>query len=191
MRAGTFILPLRYHDIVYLLQILILTLSHSAPAVIRFLVCALTIYFGYTFTGWTVLGPYSQKVRSSLQKRFIRNEEWVEKWLKGISIQLGENKIWSDIRLSEQQFNKFRIVMLNKGGSFLRIAFSTGHMGASRKSPNDSSRETLRTLTHQAIFGFTSGNCLVMETQNYSFTESLGSVYPGNHWVVCTLGITG
>ena len=43
-------------------QILILTMKRSAPNILRFLVCALVFFFGFTFCGWVILGPYHIKV---------------------------------------------------------------------------------------------------------------------------------
>ncbi|KAG8555243.1 hypothetical protein GDO81_017638 [Engystomops pustulosus] len=45
-------------------NILILTLRAALPNVIRFCCCAVTIFLGYCFCGWIVLGPYFAKFRS-------------------------------------------------------------------------------------------------------------------------------
>ena len=42
-------------------NILVLTISHAMPRVIKFLTCALTLYSGYVICGWLVLGPFNEK----------------------------------------------------------------------------------------------------------------------------------
>ncbi|XP_046576711.1 mucolipin-3-like isoform X2 [Haliotis rubra] len=54
---------LRYLGFFEKYNILIITLKKAFPNVLRFLVCALSIYFGFTFCGWLVLGPYHMKFR--------------------------------------------------------------------------------------------------------------------------------
>ncbi|XP_033121436.1 mucolipin-3-like isoform X2 [Anneissia japonica] len=45
-------------------NILILTMKNAMPNMMRFLICAGTIYMGYAFCGWIVLGPYHYKFRT-------------------------------------------------------------------------------------------------------------------------------
>ncbi|XP_067678694.1 mucolipin-3-like isoform X2 [Haliotis asinina] len=52
---------LRYLGFFEKYNILIITLKKAFPNVLRFLVCALSMYFGFTFCGWLVLGPYHVK----------------------------------------------------------------------------------------------------------------------------------
>ncbi|KAK7101273.1 mucolipin-3-like isoform X2 [Littorina saxatilis] len=54
---------LRYLNFFKTCNILILTLKTAFPNMLRFMVCALTIYFGFMFCGWVVLGPYHIKFR--------------------------------------------------------------------------------------------------------------------------------
>ncbi|XP_071117775.1 mucolipin-3-like [Haliotis cracherodii] len=54
---------LRYLGFFEKYNILIITLKKAFPNVLRFLVCTLAIYFGFTFCGWLVLGPYHMKFR--------------------------------------------------------------------------------------------------------------------------------
>lgn len=42
---------------------LLVTLKVSFPQVIRFIICAAIIYFGFAFCGWVVFGPYHPKFR--------------------------------------------------------------------------------------------------------------------------------
>jgi hypothetical protein len=39
-------------------------MKKSAPSIMRFMVCTIILYFGFLFTGWIVLGPYSVKFRT-------------------------------------------------------------------------------------------------------------------------------
>lgn len=55
---------LRYFSFFKTYNVVILTLKQSAPKILRFLLCALMIYAGYTFCGWLVLAPYHFKFRS-------------------------------------------------------------------------------------------------------------------------------
>lgn len=55
---------LRYFSFFKTYNVVILTLKQSAPKILRFLLCALMIYAGYTFCGWLVLAPYHVKFRS-------------------------------------------------------------------------------------------------------------------------------
>ncbi|XP_014226683.1 mucolipin-3-like [Trichogramma pretiosum] len=55
---------LRYLGFFKTYNVVILTLKKAAPKVIRFLICAILIYAGFTFCGWLVLGPYHMKFRS-------------------------------------------------------------------------------------------------------------------------------
>jgi mucolipin 3 len=55
---------LRYLTFFRNYNIVILTLEKAAPQVARFLLCALLIYAGFTFSGWLILGPYHLKFRS-------------------------------------------------------------------------------------------------------------------------------
>nr|CAH7742323.1 unnamed protein product [Callosobruchus chinensis] len=55
---------LRYLGFFKTYNVVILTLQKAAPQVSRFLLCALLIYAGFTFSGWLILGPYHLKFRS-------------------------------------------------------------------------------------------------------------------------------
>ncbi|XP_057664596.1 mucolipin-3-like [Diorhabda carinulata] len=55
---------LRYLGFFRTYNVVILTLQKAAPQVARFLLCALLIYAGFTFSGWLILGPYHFKFRS-------------------------------------------------------------------------------------------------------------------------------
>lgn len=55
---------LRYFSFFKTYNVVILTLKRAAPKILRFLLCALMIYAGFTFCGWLVLGPYHIKFRS-------------------------------------------------------------------------------------------------------------------------------
>lgn len=54
---------LRYIGFFKTFNILVIVLKKAFPDIIRFLVCALIIYFGFMFAGWVVLGPYHIKFR--------------------------------------------------------------------------------------------------------------------------------
>lgn len=54
---------LRYLGFFRTYNVLILTMKRAAPNVMRFLICAILIYAGFTFCGWLILGPYHIKVR--------------------------------------------------------------------------------------------------------------------------------
>lgn len=62
---------LRYFGFFRTYNILILTLKRAVPNVVRYLVCIMLIFFGFSFCGWIVLGPYHVKfqVRSCKKKR--------------------------------------------------------------------------------------------------------------------------
>jgi len=45
-------------------NILVLTISHAMPRVVKFLTCATTLYAGYVICGWLVLGPFNEKFRT-------------------------------------------------------------------------------------------------------------------------------
>ena len=45
-------------------NILVLTISHAMPRVVKFLTCAMTLYAGYVICGWLVLGPFNEKFRT-------------------------------------------------------------------------------------------------------------------------------
>ena len=53
---------LRYLGFFRTYNMLIVTLKKAFPSVLRFLLCALLIYAGFTFCGWLVFGPYHFKV---------------------------------------------------------------------------------------------------------------------------------
>nr|NVI71393.1 transient receptor potential cation channel, mucolipin ortholog [Cucujiformia] len=55
---------LRYLGFFKTYNVVILTLEKAAPQVMRFLLCAILIYSGFTFCGWLVLGPYHLKFKS-------------------------------------------------------------------------------------------------------------------------------
>jgi len=55
---------LRYLSFFSRYNILIVTLKHAMPDLIRFLVCTLVLFFGFVFCGWAILGPYNLKFRS-------------------------------------------------------------------------------------------------------------------------------
>jgi uncharacterized membrane protein YciS (DUF1049 family) len=50
------------HSVPSFLQVIILTLKKAAPNVVRYLLCAVLLYAGFTFCGWLILGPYHMKV---------------------------------------------------------------------------------------------------------------------------------
>nr|MBE5724910.1 transient receptor potential cation channel, mucolipin ortholog [Cucujiformia] len=55
---------LRYLGFFKTYNVVILTLEKATPQVVRFLLCALLIYAGFTFCGWLVLGPFHLKFKS-------------------------------------------------------------------------------------------------------------------------------
>ncbi|XP_064120472.1 mucolipin-3-like isoform X2 [Macrobrachium nipponense] len=55
---------LRYLGFFDTYNVLILTLKKCAPNVLRLLVCILLLFFGYTFAGYLILGPYHFKFRT-------------------------------------------------------------------------------------------------------------------------------
>ncbi|XP_044762134.1 mucolipin-3-like [Coccinella septempunctata] len=55
---------LRYLGFFKTYNVVILTLQKAFPQVVRFLICAVLIYAGFTFCGWLVLGPYHLKFKS-------------------------------------------------------------------------------------------------------------------------------
>ncbi|RUS71855.1 hypothetical protein EGW08_020389 [Elysia chlorotica] len=55
---------LRYLGFFKSYNVLILTLKTSFPHVLRFLVCAICLYTGFLFCGWTIFSPYNLKFRS-------------------------------------------------------------------------------------------------------------------------------
>ncbi|CAH1774879.1 unnamed protein product [Owenia fusiformis] len=55
---------LRYLGFFEQYNILVLTMKKATPNILRFLVCAAVFYFGFTFCGWVVLGPYHVKFRT-------------------------------------------------------------------------------------------------------------------------------
>ncbi|XP_013395241.1 mucolipin-3-like [Lingula anatina] len=55
---------LRYLNFFEKYNILIITMKRSFPDVLRYLICALMFYAGFTFCGWVVLGPYHVKFRT-------------------------------------------------------------------------------------------------------------------------------
>lgn len=55
---------IRYLSFFQKYNILIVTLRAAFPNVIRFCCCVASIYMGYCFCGWIVLGPYHAKFRS-------------------------------------------------------------------------------------------------------------------------------
>uniref|UniRef100_A0A0K2UKF4 Transient receptor potential mucolipin [Apis mellifera] n=1 Tax=Lepeophtheirus salmonis TaxID=72036 RepID=A0A0K2UKF4_LEPSM len=57
---------LRYLGFFKTYNVLILTLKGCVPNVMRFLLCASLIYFGFVFCGWVILGPYHFKFNSIL-----------------------------------------------------------------------------------------------------------------------------
>lgn len=52
---------LRYLAFFNKYNILIVTIKHSLPRVMRFLFCVLVLYGGFCFSGWIILGPYHYK----------------------------------------------------------------------------------------------------------------------------------
>ena len=56
---------LRYLGFFRTYNMLIITLKKAFPSVLRFLLCALLIYAGFTFCGWLIFGPYHSKVSHS------------------------------------------------------------------------------------------------------------------------------
>lgn len=55
---------LRYFTFFNSYNVVILTLKQAFPKMVRFLVCAMIIYAGFTFCGWLVLGPYHFKFKT-------------------------------------------------------------------------------------------------------------------------------
>ncbi|KAA0193650.1 Mucolipin 3 [Fasciolopsis buskii] len=55
---------LRYVGFSYRNSLLMRTISSSIPALLRFCVCALILFFAFSLCGWVVLGPYNLKFRS-------------------------------------------------------------------------------------------------------------------------------
>ncbi|XP_015914357.1 mucolipin-3 [Parasteatoda tepidariorum] len=55
---------LRYLGFFRKYNILILTMKRAIPNVLRFTLCCVLLYSGFTFCGWVVLGPYHIKFRS-------------------------------------------------------------------------------------------------------------------------------
>lgn len=55
---------LRYLGFFRTYNMLIVTLKKAFPSVLRFLLCALLIYAGFTFCGWLIFGPHHFKVPS-------------------------------------------------------------------------------------------------------------------------------
>lgn len=55
---------LRYLGFFKTYNVVILTLKRATPKMSRFLLAALIIYAGFTFSGWLILGPYHIKFRS-------------------------------------------------------------------------------------------------------------------------------
>ncbi|ODM90942.1 Mucolipin-3 [Orchesella cincta] len=55
---------LRYFGFFRTYNVLILTLKRATPHVLRFLICAILLYAGFTFCGWLILGPYHIKFRT-------------------------------------------------------------------------------------------------------------------------------
>lgn len=61
---------LRYLGFFRTYNMLIVTLKKAFPSVLRFLLCALLIYAGFTFCGWLIFGPYHFKVLAALLSLF-------------------------------------------------------------------------------------------------------------------------
>ena len=57
---------LRYLGFFPAYNVLLLTLKGALPKCMRFLFCALLIYFGFVFCGWVILGPYHFKFKTVL-----------------------------------------------------------------------------------------------------------------------------
>jgi len=55
---------LRYLGFFRTYNMLIVTLKKAFPSVLRFLLCALLIYAGFTFCGWLIFGPYHFKFQT-------------------------------------------------------------------------------------------------------------------------------
>lgn len=54
---------LRYLGFLRGYNTMLVTLKVAFPQVVRFLVCAAIIYFGFSFCGWVVFGPYHEKFK--------------------------------------------------------------------------------------------------------------------------------
>ena len=54
---------LRYLGFLKGYNTMLVTLKVAFPQVVRFLVCAAIIYFGFSFCGWVVFGPYHEKFK--------------------------------------------------------------------------------------------------------------------------------
>jgi len=61
---------LRYLGFFKTYNVLILTLQRATPNVLRFSLCALIVYAGFTFCGWLILGPYHIKVSCTCDFHF-------------------------------------------------------------------------------------------------------------------------
>jgi len=61
---------LRYLGFFRTYNMLIVTLKKAFPSVLRFLLCAMLIYAGFTFCGWLIFGPYHFKVLAALLSLF-------------------------------------------------------------------------------------------------------------------------
>ena len=59
-------------------QILILTLKTAFPNMLRFMVCVLSIYAGFMFCGWVILGPYHIKVITTQAFSTLRWTFWFQ-----------------------------------------------------------------------------------------------------------------
>ncbi|XP_046652734.1 mucolipin-3-like [Daphnia pulicaria] len=55
---------LRYLGFFRTYNMLIVTLKKAFPSVLRFLLCAMLIYAGFTFCGWLIFGPYHFKFQT-------------------------------------------------------------------------------------------------------------------------------
>lgn len=55
---------LRYFSFLKAYNIVILTLKHATPQLAKFLLCAILIFLGFVFCGWSILGPYHLKFRT-------------------------------------------------------------------------------------------------------------------------------
>lgn len=57
---------LRFFTYLKKYNILLITLRSAAPSLVRFMFCAMFMFFGFTFCGWISLGPYHKKFSTFL-----------------------------------------------------------------------------------------------------------------------------
>ncbi|KAG5455200.1 Mucolipin-3 [Clonorchis sinensis] len=145
---------LRYVGFSYTNSILMRTIINSIPALLRFGVCSLILFFAFSLCGWVVLGPYNLKFRT-----FITTLECLYALINGDDMfvtfsVIGERAPWG-IFLFSRLFlyvfiTLFIYVVLNL---FITIIFEAyeevKEMRDTRGRPHDS---LLFTFIHQARY---------------------------------------